>query len=53
MAVKREYITQQFPKTLLLGIQAPYNRNIDINSYFEEFLNLVKIQAHTTMRLSS
>jgi GTP-binding protein HflX len=42
MAVKREYITQQFPKTLLLGIQAPYNRNIDINSYFEEFLNLVK-----------
>ncbi|MFZ5954061.1 MAG: GTPase HflX [Candidatus Dependentiae bacterium] len=42
MAVKKEYITQQFPKTLLLGIQAPYNRNIDINSYFEEFLNLVK-----------
>ncbi|BDC34294.1 hypothetical protein Noda2021_02520 [Candidatus Dependentiae bacterium Noda2021] len=42
MAIKKEYITEQYPKTLLLGIQAPYNRNIDINSYFDEFINLVK-----------
>lgn len=30
------------PKILLVGIQAPYNRLPDIQSYFDEFLNLVK-----------
>lgn len=29
-------------RTLILGIQAPYNRTKHIESYFEEFLNLVK-----------
>lgn len=29
-------------KTLILGVQAPYNRTKYIESYFEEFLNLVK-----------
>lgn len=29
-------------KTLILGVQAPYNRTKHIESYFEEFLNLVK-----------
>jgi len=28
--------------TLVLGIQAPYNRTKHIESYFEEFLNLIK-----------
>lgn len=36
------YKTQQFPRTLLVGIEAPYNRTTNIDSYFEEFLNLVK-----------
>jgi GTPase len=29
-------------RTLLLAIQAPYNRTKNLESYFEEFLNLVK-----------
>lgn len=29
-------------KTLVLGVQAPYNRTKHIESYFEEFLNLIK-----------
>lgn len=29
-------------KTLIIGIEAPYNRALDIESYFEEFENLVK-----------
>ena len=29
-------------KTLVIGVQAPYNRSKYIESYFEEFLNLVK-----------
>ncbi len=29
-------------RTLILGVQAPYNRIKHIESYFEEFLNLVK-----------
>lgn len=36
------YKTQSYPKTLLLGIHAPYNRTHDIDTYFEEFLNLAK-----------
>ena len=42
MAIKREYITKTHPRTLLVGVDAPYNRTLDINSYFSEFLNLVK-----------
>ncbi len=34
--------TQSYPKTLLLGIKAPYNRMIDIDTYFDEFLHLAK-----------
>lgn len=30
------------PRILLVGIYAPYNRTTNINSYFEEFVNLVK-----------
>jgi GTP-binding protein HflX len=29
-------------RTLILGVQAPYNRTKHIESYFEEFLNLIK-----------
>ncbi|MBI2774586.1 GTPase HflX [Candidatus Dependentiae bacterium] len=30
------------PRILLVGVQAPYNRNPNIESYYEEFINLVK-----------
>lgn len=36
------YDTTQTPKTLLIGVHAPYNRTTLIDSYYEEFLNLVK-----------
>jgi GTP-binding protein HflX len=34
--------TIHYPKTLLIGIEAPYNTTKDIDSYFEEFKNLAK-----------
>lgn len=42
MARKNEYITKTHPKTLIVGIEATYNRTVNIESYFQEFLNLVK-----------
>ncbi len=36
------YDVNQHPKTLIIGVQAPYNKTPDIQSYFEEFENLVK-----------
>lgn len=42
MAKKQFYITHEEPKTILVAVNAPYNRNSYIRSYFEEFLNLVK-----------
>lgn len=42
MARKPFYLTTELPKTLLLGIQAPYNRITNIDAYFDEFKNLVK-----------
>lgn len=35
-------LTSDAKKTLIVGIDAPYNYSQDINSYFEEFKNLVK-----------
>jgi GTP-binding protein HflX len=34
--------TTIYPNTLLVAIEAPYNKTKDINSYFEEFKNLAK-----------
>lgn len=42
MAKNKEYITKNHPKTLIVGIEAPYNKKVNIDSYFQEFLNLVK-----------
>lgn len=42
MTRKNEYITKTHPKTLIIGIEAPYNKTIDMDSYFQEFVNLVK-----------
>jgi len=36
------YETNLYPKTLLLGVYAPYNRSSNADSYFNEFLNLAK-----------
>lgn len=42
--MKREaqYNAADYPKTLLLGIHAPYNQSKYIDTYFEEFINLAK-----------
>ncbi len=39
---KLETSTEIHPKTLLVAIQAPYNPLTNIDSYYEEFVNLVK-----------
>lgn len=39
--------TKQYPKTLLVGIEAPYNTTKNIDSYFEEFINLAKTNGVT------
>lgn len=42
MTKQAHYLTEYLPKTLIIGIHAPYNRTDNIESYFEEFRNLVK-----------
>ncbi|MCF7800237.1 GTPase HflX [Candidatus Babeliales bacterium] len=43
MATKQAMPTSQMrPKILLVGVQAPINKEKDINAYYEEFLSLVK-----------
>ena len=42
MTRKKEYITKTHPKTFVIGIEAPYHKALDMQSYFQEFLNLVK-----------
>ncbi|MDP3889315.1 MAG: GTPase HflX [bacterium] len=42
------YETNRQAKTLLIGVHAPYNRTADINSYYEEFANLVKTNGVTS-----
>lgn len=42
MTREAQFHRNQHPKTLLLGIHAPYNTTKDIDSYFQEFINLVK-----------
>lgn len=42
MARKNEYITKTHSPTLIIGIDAPYNKTVNIDSYYQEFLNLVR-----------
>jgi len=42
MAKKAESLTVYLPNILLLGVDAPYNKTLDKDAYFEEFLNLAK-----------
>lgn len=39
---KIETLTIERPKTLILGLDTPYNTTADIDSYFNEFISLVK-----------
>jgi GTPase len=41
MTRPHEYKTDVSPKTLILGIDAPYNHTRNISSYFDEFISLV------------
>lgn len=42
MAKQPFYLTNEAPRTMIVGVIAPYNRNIDAEAYFSEFRNLVK-----------
>ncbi len=42
MARPRSIPSVQYPKTLIIGIDAPTNKTSNMDSYFEEFVNLVK-----------
>lgn len=42
MTKPQNTLTSEHPTTLLVAVDAPYNKTSDINSYFEEFYNLVK-----------
>jgi len=47
MAKQAVHLTTYLPKVLLLGIAAPYNRTKDIDSYYNEFLSLIKTNGVT------
>lgn len=42
MTKPQNALTSEHPATLLVAVDAPYNKTSDIQSYFEEFFNLVK-----------
>lgn len=41
MSRPKSYITHSHPKTLIIGVNAPYNKTSNMDSYFQEFINLV------------
>lgn len=41
MSKPKDYPTKVHPKTLLLAIDAPYNKTTDMQAYFDEFIHLV------------
>jgi GTP-binding protein HflX len=42
MPRKAESLTVYLPNILLIGVDAPYNKTLDKDAYFQEFLNLAK-----------
>lgn len=42
MAKNNMYITKTHSPTLIVGIDAPYNKTVNIDSYYQEFLSLVR-----------
>ena len=47
MPRESHYLTTYLPKVLLVGVHAPYNRTSFIDSYFQEFRNLVRTNGVT------
>ncbi|MCL4229603.1 GTPase HflX [Candidatus Dependentiae bacterium] len=47
MAKKEFYVTSEQSRLLAVGIHAPYNKTSHIESYYEEFLNLLKTNGLT------
>jgi len=47
VAKQAVHVTHYLPKILLLGVHAPYNRTKQIDSYYDEFLSLVKTHGLT------
>ena len=41
MTKPKTYLTDTHPKTLLIGVHAPYNKTKNLQSYYDEFLHLV------------
>jgi len=52
MKRERPFETEQFPRILLVGIDAPYNRTPSIRAYFDEFENLVRSSRTPYTRLA-
>lgn len=49
---KKPFVPSELdPRTLVIGIQAPYNMTANIQSYFDEFINLVKTHGTTADEL--
>jgi len=42
MTKPQNILTLKHPSTLIVGIQAPYNKTSNIQAYYDEFLNLLK-----------
>lgn len=42
MSKTKFYETATHPKTLIIGIQAPYNKTNNIESYYDEFIHLIE-----------
>lgn len=42
MAKNNVYITKTHSPTLIIGVDAPYNKTVNIDSYYQEFLALVR-----------
>lgn len=52
MAKQAVHLTNYLPKVLLLGIDAPYNKIKNLQSYYDEFMSLVKtngVMYHKTL----
>jgi len=42
MKTERPFVTEQFPRILLVAVDAPYNRTPSMRAYFDEFESLVR-----------
>jgi len=52
MKRERPFETEQFPRILLVGVDAPYNRTPSMRAYFDEFESLVHTSGTPYVRLA-